>query len=94
MAKSRKKSSPPIHRALVSVHQDLGFGSMLITSKNSLISSLNTRIKALKKISSISSFKTRLCVCSSIVVSKILHRLPLYGGGPDYMVAALQKKLT
>ena len=82
------------HLLGVSVHQDLGFGSMLITSKNSLISSLNTRIKALKKISSISSFKTRLCVCSSIVVSKILHMLPLYGGAPDYMVAALQKKLT
>jgi hypothetical protein len=82
------------HLLGVSVHQDLGFGSMLITSKNSLISSLNTRIKALKKISSISSFKTRLCVCSSIVVSKILYMLPLYGGAPDYMVAALQKKLT
>ena len=78
----------------VPVHQDLVFSTMLLTSKNSVISSLNTRISALKKVSRISSFKTRLSVCSALVVSKIIYMLPLYGGVPDYMVAALQKKLT
>ena len=33
-------------------------------------------------------------MCSALVVSKINYMLPLYGGMPDYMVVALQKKLT
>ena len=49
---------------------------------------------ALKKISRIASFKTRLSVCTSLVMSKILYMLPLFSGCPDYMLAALQTKLN
>ena len=31
-------------------------------------------------------------VCSSLVISRILYMLPLYGGAPEYMLEALQKK--
>ena len=78
----------------VQVDQNLGFGTNLFNGKSSVISSLNVRIGALKRISKISSFKTRLSVCSSLVISKILYVLPLYGGAPEYMMTALQQKMT
>ena len=55
---------------------------------------MNKRIGALKSIAKVSNFKTRLSVCSSLVISRILYMLPLYGGAPDYMLEALQKKQT
>ena len=76
------------------IHQDLGFGAALLTGRNSVISGMDSRIRALKMCSKVSSFKTRLSVCSSLVVSKLLYMMPLYGGAPDYMITALQKKLT
>ena len=78
----------------VTVHQDLGFGAFLLTGKHSVLSSLTARISALKKISRISSFKTRLSVCSSLVVSKLLYMLPLYAGAPAYMLRGLELKLA
>ena len=78
----------------VQVHQDLGFNTNIFNGRSSIVSSLNVRIGALKRISRLSSFKTRLSVCSSLVVSKILYVLPLYGGAPDYMMTALQRKMT
>ena len=59
-------------------------------AKDSILSSLTLRISVLKTVSSISSFKTRLSVCSSLVVSKILCRLSLYVGAPEYMLTGLQ----
>ena len=74
------------------VHQNLGFGTFLMTGKNSVLSSLSKRIGALKSIAKVSNFKTRLSVCSSLVMSRILYMLPLFGGAPNYMLDALQKK--
>ena len=74
------------------VHQNLGFGSFLMTGKDSVICSLSKRIGALKKIAKVSNFNTRLSVCSSLVISRILYMLPLYGGAPKYMLEAIQKK--
>ena len=74
------------------VHQNLGFENFLISGKDSVINSLTKRIGALKSIAKVSNFKTRLSVCSSLVISKILYMLPLYGGAPGYMLDAIQKK--
>ena len=50
-------SPTPLETLLgVQVHQSLGFGTSLLTGKESLVSSLGTRIGALKKISKIASF--------------------------------------
>ena len=85
----------PVERLLgLQVHQDLGFGQHLVEGRNSLLCSLDTRIKALKSISKVASFKTRLNVCSALVVSSILYMLPVYGGAPEYMLTALQKRLN
>ena len=74
------------------VDQNLGFCNFLISGKDSVINSLGKRIGALKSISKVANFKTRQSVCSSLVISRILYMLPLYGGAPEYMLEALQKK--
>ena len=74
------------------VHQNLGFGTYLLNGKDSVIGNLGRRIGALKKIAKISSFRTRLSVCTSLVSSRIHYMLPLYCGYPDYMLSALQIK--
>ena len=74
------------------VDQNLGFGNFLISGKDSVISSLGKRIGALKSIAKVANFKTGQSVCSSLVISRILYMLPLYGGAPEYMLEALQKK--
>ena len=74
------------------VHQNLGFGTFLMTGKNSVLSSLSKRVGALKSIAKVSNFKTRRSVCSSLVISRILYLLPLFGGAPNYMLDALQIK--
>ena len=85
----------PVERLLgVQVQQDLGFGEHLVGGKNSLVSTLTTRISALKRISKVSSFKTRLEVCTALVISKILYVLPLCGGAPEFMLTAVQRKLN
>ena len=85
----------PVERLLgVQVHQDLGFSEHLVGGRTSLVSSLTPRINALKRISHVASFKTRLAVCSAMVVSKILYVLPLCGGAPQYMLEAVQRKFN
>ena len=66
----------------VQVDQNLGFGPNLFNGKSSVW------IGALRRISKIASFKTRLCVCSSLVILKILYVLQLYGSVPEYMMTA------
>ena len=78
----------------VQVDQDLVFGTNIFNGRSSVISSLKIRIGALKRVSKIASFKTRLSVYMSLVISKILYVLPLYGGAPEYMMTALQRKMT
>ena len=78
----------------VQVHQDLGFATIIFNGRSSVVSSLSTRIGALKRVSKVASFRTRLSVCSSLVISRILYVLPLYGGAPNYMITALQHKMN
>ena len=74
------------------VHDNLGFGQFLMHEKESVLSSLDKRIGALKQVSRIASFCTRLSVCTSLVLSRILYMLPLYSDCSDYMLSAIQAK--
>ena len=86
-------TSSPVESLLgFTVHQDLGFGEFLVHGKDSLVSKLGKRVGALKAVSRVASFKTRLSVCSSLVISRLLYMLPLYAGCPEYMLTALQVK--
>ena len=66
------------------VHQDMRWREHLMDNKDSLLKSLNQRIGAIKKISKVSSFKTR------IFVSKLIYLMPVWMGCEDFLVSALQ----
>ena len=40
----------------------------------------------------VATLRTRLSVCTSLVLSRILYMLPLYAGCPDFLLTALQNK--
>ena len=71
------------------VHQDLRWAEHILDSDESLVKSLSTRLGALKKLSSLASFKTRKTVASGIFLSKLIYLMPLWSGCEDYLVAAL-----
>ena len=66
------------------VHQNLGFGTFLMTGKNSVLSSLSKRIGALKSIAKVSNFKTRLLllgdVKNSLYAAIVWWSTKLYAG--------------
>jgi hypothetical protein len=76
------------------IHESMGFSEYIMDNKDSLIKSLNRRIGALKKISKVASFKAKLNIGNGIIMSKIVYLLPLYGGCPEYLLNAIQKKQT
>ena len=76
------------------VHESMTFSQYIMDGKDALIKILNKRIGALKKIRNAASFKAKLNIANGIFMSKILYLLPLYGGCPDYLLSAIQKKQT
>ena len=72
------------------VHESMKWREYILDSKQSLISGLNTRVKALKKLRNVADFKTRLMIANGIFISKLLYCLPLYGGTEDYLLKSLQ----
>ena len=55
-----------------------------------MVHALNVRLKALLKIKSIASFKTRLLIGNGIFMSKLCYMITVWGGCPQYLLAALQ----
>ena len=72
------------------VHQDLRWVEHILDSDNSLVKALNLRLGALKKVSSIASFKTRKTIANGIFMSKLIYLMPLWSGCEDYLVNSLQ----
>ena len=68
------------------------FSQYIMDGKDTLIKILNKHIGALKKIRSLASFKAKLNIANGIFMSKVLYLLSLYGGCPDYLLSAIQKK--
>ena len=62
----------------------------ILDSDNSLVKALNLRLGALKKVSSIASFKTRKTLANGIFMSKLIYLMPLWSGFEDYLVNSLQ----
>ena len=59
-------------------------------SKDALIKSLISRASAIKKISTMASFRTRKMVANGIFMSKLIYLMPVWKGCEDYLVSALQ----
>ena len=74
----------------IQIHENMKWRDYIIDTENSLLKSLNTRIKALKRIKHVASFKSRLMVANGIFSSKLLYGLQLYGGTEEYLLNSLQ----
>ena len=72
------------------VSNDLSWNSHVRDSKNSLISTLTSRVNALSKMCRFSNFQFRKMVANGIVMSYLSYLMPVYGGCPEYLLDAPQ----
>ena len=72
------------------VRQDMRWREHLMDNKDFLLKSLNQRIGAIKKISKVSSFKTRKMIANGIFMSKLIYLMPVWMGCEEFWVSALQ----
>ena len=50
---------------------------------------LNKRLNALKKVSKVSSFKSRKMVANGIIISRLVYLIPLWSGTEQYLLKSL-----
>ena len=74
----------------INIHQSLKWHEHVMNSKKSLISMLNTRLSALKRVSVNGSFLTRLMVGNACFMSVIVYMIAVWGGTEKYVVKAVQ----
>ena len=74
----------------VFIQDDLKWSEYIQNNERSLIKQLNTRLNALKMISKVANFKTRLMVANGIFSSKLIFQISLWGGAEEYLLRSLQ----
>ena len=74
----------------IDIHEGMKWHQYILHSESSLLKSLTKRLNALKMISKVASFKTRLMVANGIFCSKVLYCLPLFGGTEEFVLNSLQ----
>ena len=67
------------------------FKENILDNKDCLLSSLNSRIGALKSLGKVASFKTRKLTADGIFMSKLTYLIELWGGCAEYLLDSLQK---
>ena len=60
------------------VHEDMRWKEHVMTNEDSLIKSLTKRQGAIKKISSVASFKSRKMIANGIFMSKLIYLMPVW----------------
>ena len=74
----------------INIHQSLKWHEHVLNNKKSLLSMLNTRLSALKRISVNASFLTRLMVGNACFMSVIVYMVAVWGGTEKYVIKAVQ----
>ena len=72
------------------IQDDLKWGEYIQNNDKSLIRQLTSRLNAIKLISNVASFKTRLMIANGIFVSKLIFQISLWGGTEEYLLNSLQ----
>ena len=72
------------------IQDDLKWRDYILYNEKSLVKQLTSRLKALKIISSVGSFKVRLMVANGIFSSKLIFQISLWGGTEDFLLNSLQ----
>ena len=83
---------PVDHEKLLGCHisSDFKFTNHIRDNEQSMMNILTSRINALRKISFISTFKTRKMLAEGIVMSNILYIITVYGSCSGFLKSALQ----
>ena len=76
------------------IYEDLKWKHHILSSDQSTIRQLNSRINGLCLVSSRADFSTRLMVANGIVMSKICYLIQLWGGCEKYLIHSLQVQLN
>ena len=76
------------------INEDLKWRQHILSSDQSTIRQLNSRINGLSMVSSRADFSTRLMVANGIVISKICYLIQLWGGCEKYLIHSLQVQLN
>ena len=72
------------------IQDDLKWSEYLQNHDKSLIKQLTSRLNALKMVSHVASFKTRLMIANGIFCSKLIYQIGLWGGAEDFLLKSLQ----
>ena len=72
------------------VSQNLKWTEHILLNDKSLIKQLTSRLNALKLISSVASFKTRLMLTNGLFMSKLVYCISLWGGCEHFLMKSLQ----
>ena len=73
------------------LHQDMKFTEHLQNNTESLLSSVNKRIGAMKMLGKVANFKCRKMIADGIFMSKLIYLIELWGGSSKYLLVALQR---
>ena len=74
----------------INIQDNLKWTEYIQNSDKSLIKQLTSRLNAMKMLSGVASFKTRLMVANGIFCSKLIYQICLWGGTEDYLLNSLQ----
>ena len=72
------------------VYQDMCWREHILDNKDSLLKSLNKRVRAFNKISKSASFKNRKMIANGLFISKLIYLMSVWMGCEEYLVNALQ----
>ena len=72
------------------ISQDLKWKEHLISSNQSLVPQLTSRVNGLVKVSMSAPMTTRLMVANGIFMSKLSYLIQLWGGCEQYLIRSLQ----
>ena len=74
----------------IQIQDNLKWTEYIQNNENSLIRQLNSRLNALKIISGVTSFKSRLMIANGIFCSKLIYQISLWGGTEEFLLNSLQ----
>ena len=72
------------------ISNDFKFNIHIRDGEKSMMNILTTRTNALRKVASISSFKTRKMIAEGIIMSSIMYIITVYGSCSEYLKDCLQ----
>ena len=72
------------------IHETLKFAEHIRDNENSLFKRIHPKISALKRLSTRASFKTRLMVANSTIMSQLTYMITVWGGTENYLIEGAQ----